>query len=169
MTVAVDRARKELPTWQFFTAFPQIVSRIGHPHDKVQVVLRKIMAKVIERHPQQAMWPTIGVMQSKRTDRKSACEWVLTRAQSNNPHVANMIREGKRLSAALLRLAEDKVDKREVSIITLFPYVKHAVPSKMIMPLQDALTCVLPTNIEQLHGHKPFPQSMVEIQGANVK
>lgn len=123
------------------------------------------MARVIERYPQQAMWPTVGVMQSRRPERKSACDWVLNRAQVNSPPVANMIREADRLSTALLKLADDKVDKREVSIATYFPYVKNAVPSKMIMPLQDALTCALPTSPDQVHTHNPFPQMAVEIQG----
>ena len=39
------------------------------------------MALVIAKYPQQALWPTVGVMQSNRGDRKEACNSVLTRAQ----------------------------------------------------------------------------------------
>ena len=81
ITSSVDKARKDLPAYQFLTAFPQIVSRIGHPKREVQSVLRKIMAVVIERYPQQATWPMVGVMQSKRAERKDACQAALSRAQ----------------------------------------------------------------------------------------
>ena len=78
-----------------------------------------------------------------------------------------MINEAKHLSAALLRLAEDKVDekKRDVSCSTSFPYVKAAMPSKMIMPLQDALTCSLPVGSEGVSTHNPFPFEPVLIDG----
>ncbi len=66
---------------QFFTAYPQIVSRIGHTNKEVAAVLKKIMALVIARYPQQALWPTVGVMQSNRPDRKTASQSVLSRAQ----------------------------------------------------------------------------------------
>ena len=77
----MDKARKELPTYQFLTAFPQVISRIGHPKKEVQALLRKIIALVIIDHPQQALWPIVGVMQSNRPDRKMACEMVVQRAK----------------------------------------------------------------------------------------
>ena len=39
------------------------------------------MALVIQEYPKQALWPTVGVMQSNRAERKTACEEVLKRAQ----------------------------------------------------------------------------------------
>lgn len=81
ITSMVNKARGELPAYQFLTAFPQIVSRIGHPKKEISGLLRKVMALVIQEYPKQAMWPTVGVMQSNRADRKQACMEVLHRAQ----------------------------------------------------------------------------------------
>ena len=87
ITSMVNKARSELPAYQFLTAFPQIVSRIGHPKKEISGLLRKVMALVIQKFPQQAMWPTVGVMQSNRADRKQACLEVVQRAQVRLPHI----------------------------------------------------------------------------------
>ena len=86
----INGARNDLPAYQFLTAFPQIVSRIGHPNKEIHHLLRKIMALVIQEYPKQALWPTVGVMQSNRAERKTACEEVLKRAQ-----VRSATREGE--------------------------------------------------------------------------
>lgn len=52
-----------------------------------------------------------------------------------------------------------------MSISTHYPYVREAFPSRMIMPLQDALTCSLPSTSGLIKTHNPFPGSLVEIRG----
>lgn len=81
-----------------------------------------------------------------------------------------MIRDADNLSRMLLRLADDQIEdrKKELSISTHFPYVNSVFPSKMIMPLQDALTCTLPSSAETIHSHNPFPGSFVEIKGQSL-
>ena len=142
------------------------------------------MALVIASYPQQAMWPTVGVMQSNRPDRKTACQSVLARAQvsslslsdclfqSVGTGIAFIIKQAERLSLVLLKLANDKKDqqkkeehKRDLTISQHFDYVKSAVPSKMIIPLQDALTATLPSTADTVKTHNPFPSSAVEIKG----
>lgn len=78
-----------------------------------------------------------------------------------------MIGDASRLSTVLLKLAVDRVEekKRDLSMKTNFPYVLAALPSKMIMPLQDALTCTLPSTADGIKSHNPFPASPVEIAG----
>ena len=76
----VDKARKELAPYQFLIAFPQIVSRIVLSNENAASVLMKIMALVIQKYPQQALWPTLGLMQSNRPERHDACNSVLQRS-----------------------------------------------------------------------------------------
>jgi serine/threonine-protein kinase ATR len=81
--------------------------------------------------------------------------------------VAVMIRDAQMFSRTLLKLADDKVEDRNksMSITQHYPYVLTVFPSKMIMPLQDALTCSLPSTTDTLKTHNPFPGSLVEIKG----
>lgn len=69
---------------QFLTAFPQLVSRILHPEPSVNGVLYKIIASVIAKYPHQALWPMVGVMQSKRPERSRVCQVVLQRAHASS-------------------------------------------------------------------------------------
>ena len=89
------------------------------------------------------------------------------RQQRNDPGVAQMIAEASRLGSALLRLSEDNTEqkKRDMVLSVHFPYVKSAVPSRMIIPLQDALSCSLPSSAEAMAGHNAFPDNPVEIHG----
>ncbi|WVR00045.1 hypothetical protein IAU59_007187 [Kwoniella sp. CBS 9459] len=139
ITQLLNKARRELPAYQ-------IVSRIVHPHKEVAAVLKKIMATVISRYPQQALWPAVGAMQSKRSERRTAAHEVTARASG---------------------FTDDKVDdkKRTMSIESNFAYVRTALPTRMILPLQDALTCALPTTADTVLSHNPFPTTPVEIAG----
>ena len=78
-----------------------------------------------------------------------------------------MVKEADRLSRTLLALADDKTDdkKRELSISQHFSYAKSVFPSRMIVPLQDALTCTLPSIANTVKSHNPFADHPVELQG----
>jgi len=65
---------------KWLTAFPQLVSRILHPEPSVNTVLYKIIAGVIHKYPNQALWPMVGVMRSNRSERSKVCRIVLDRA-----------------------------------------------------------------------------------------
>lgn len=54
---------------------------------------------------------------------------------------------------------------REVSLNKQYPYVREAFPSRMILPMQDVLTVVLPATGATIKGHNPFPQTTVTIEG----
>lgn len=157
----VGEAAHDLPAYQFYTAFPQIVSRIVHPSVDVSRILRSIMVRVISEYPQQALWPMVGVMKSCQDERRHACIAVFQKATS----ISTTIRDADTFSTILLQFTDHKVDgrKRERSIQSHFPYVKYAFPTKMILPLQDALTCSLPTSSDTVKTHNPFPNTPIEI------
>ncbi|WVQ89598.1 hypothetical protein IAS59_003360 [Cryptococcus gattii] len=79
--------------------------------------------------------------------------------------ISTTIRDADIFSSTLLKFTDHKVDgrKREKSIQSHFPYVKSAFPTKMILPLQDALTCSLPTSSDTVKTHNPFPNAPIEI------
>lgn len=54
---------------------------------------------------------------------------------------------------------------RHASIAKQYPYLQGVFPSQMILPLQDALTCVLPSSGSPLTGHNAFPDEVVTIKG----
>jgi serine/threonine-protein kinase ATR len=77
----MTKARRELPAYEFLTAFPQIASRLGHKTETVRTVIIAIMAKVVSTYPQRALWPMVYLMQSNRPERKRLCAQVTALTQ----------------------------------------------------------------------------------------
>jgi serine/threonine-protein kinase ATR len=67
----IESAIREVPAFKWFTAFPQIVSRIGHRDKDVYQMLGKLMIKVIGEYPNQALWLFASVIHSVKSIRKT--------------------------------------------------------------------------------------------------
>ncbi|KIN07972.1 hypothetical protein OIDMADRAFT_111112 [Oidiodendron maius Zn] len=50
----------KMPAYMFYTALPQIVARIAHPNAEVYNFLHQIIYKVVDAHPQQALWTLLA-------------------------------------------------------------------------------------------------------------
>jgi serine/threonine-protein kinase ATR len=62
---------ERLPAYTWYTAFPQIITRISHPNKSVYDVLSAIIIKVASKYPQQALWSLLPVPKSTAHDRAS--------------------------------------------------------------------------------------------------
>ncbi|WVW85570.1 hypothetical protein I302_107608 [Kwoniella bestiolae CBS 10118] len=116
------------------------------------------------QYPQQALWPTVGAMQSKRSERRQACTEVTNIAAAKHQVIAGLIKDAANFSSVLLRFTDDKVEDkvRQMSMSKDFNQV-WTTRTKMILPLQDALTCELPTTADTVKSHNPFPNAPVSI------
>lgn len=76
----MDRSRGKIMTYQFLTAFPQMISRITHSNKDVQEALIKLVYRVIRDYPLQALWPTIGAIHSKKQDRREVADTILRKS-----------------------------------------------------------------------------------------
>lgn len=174
----MDRCHRELPTFEILTAFPQMASRLGHKTDTIRTTLVRLMGAVLVVYPLQALWPMVYLMQSNRPERKKLCGQVTSRTlvstawepadeQQKNPGLTTLIKDAERFAGHLLRLCNDKVEekRKEMSIEAHYPYMKQAIPTQMMVPLQDALTGSLPSSAENLQTHNPFPIAPVAING----
>lgn len=56
--------------FQWFTAFPQIVSRVGHSNPKVYALLSRLISRVIRDYPHQALWLFASVVKSTKANRE---------------------------------------------------------------------------------------------------
>lgn len=78
-----------------------------------------------------------------------------------------LIADAERFSLHILKLTMEPIsqqDKRSELSLSSYPYMRSITPTRMMMPLQDALTSTLPSSAENIGAHNPFPQPMVEIQ-----
>ncbi|KAJ9093722.1 hypothetical protein QFC21_006318 [Naganishia friedmannii] len=178
----MDVARRELPRYLWLIAFGQIVARIAHPNKTVAAVLLKIMRDVLREYTRQAIWSFVGSYHSRDATSSKArnCQQLFATIKSGDAIGSNaqrIIDSATAFSSMLLRLSEDpgidkdwdpiknrkekpNHNKLHLTIGANFPYASKVFPSEMIMPLQDALTCTLPSSSETLKTHNPFMQGM---------
>lgn len=55
-------------------------------------------------------------------------------------------------------------NKLRLSVSVNFSYANASFPQNMILPLQDALTCTLPSSADTVTSHNPFPRTPVIIK-----
>jgi serine/threonine-protein kinase ATR len=81
MTATISRSLEKLPIYQWLTAFPQVVSRIGHADVATYKVLSRIIIAVIVAYPLQSIWSMVSVSQSKKEDRLVRCKAILNKVR----------------------------------------------------------------------------------------
>ena len=66
---------------QWMTAFPQIVSRIGHQLPSAYKLISDLIVKVLSEYPQQGLWYFTSVVQGKSADREQRGKHILERVR----------------------------------------------------------------------------------------
>jgi len=61
---------KQLPAYVWYTAIPQLVSRLGVEHTEVFEITKDILCSILESYPAQACWHLTGVAESKLETRR---------------------------------------------------------------------------------------------------
>jgi serine/threonine-protein kinase ATR len=167
----------KLPAYMFYTALPQIVSRITHPNQEVFKLLQTIIYKVVVAHPQQALWSLLAVCTSNQQERRTRGGGVLSLLIKNNkrPSVEStshdiraMIKNGEKLAEQLLMAcnAGDFHGNRTIlaSLTKDIGFVqKTCLPSLLAAPVESVLTATLPTLTDDTKGHRAFSRDVVTI------
>jgi hypothetical protein len=63
---------------KWFTAFPQIVSRVSHSNPEVYKYLSQLIITVMEAYPKQALWLFMSVVKSTKENRQSRGRQILS-------------------------------------------------------------------------------------------
>jgi serine/threonine-protein kinase ATR len=163
----------KLPAYMFYTALPQIVSRITHPHNEVFKLLTSMIVKVVNAHPRQALWSVLAVCTSNQSDRRTRGGIILQAVKNGRksglPHdIKAMIRNGEKLAEQLLLACNSGDFQGNRTIFAsltkdLAFNQKACLPSVMAMPVQSVLTATLPTLTDNVAGHKAFSRDIVTI------
>ncbi|KAJ4479010.1 hypothetical protein J3R30DRAFT_3881305 [Lentinula aciculospora] len=169
---AVSGAIKNSPVYKWFTAFPQIVSRIGHINPEVYKQLARLIAKVIQSYPNQALWLFAAVIKSKKRERSQRGSLILERIR-NNPSLANsslpkLVNQSLDMTNELLELCNfhtPNLEKKRLTMTRDFPRLAGLGKSNLIIPLQESLTASLPPASVSDSLHQPFPSNAPTFAG----
>lgn len=171
ITKAIDAAHEKIPAYKFLTAFPQLISRICHPHTEVAALLRRIIAKTLLGHTQQCMWMMISVLKSSYNVRAKRCREILDMAVARQPSLRTFFADATNLADRLVELANKSVEDGimtlsvEKTFRALPRLLSQAQFSKIMIPLQWLMTVTLPTTPGENIDHNPFSRDPVYIVG----
>ncbi|CAH1797711.1 unnamed protein product [Owenia fusiformis] len=171
MNESIAKLGNELPPYTFLTAFPQLISRICHPHNMVFQVLSELISNMMHNYPQQAMWLMMAVSKSSYKIRQSRCHTIIAKARQKDKSLNKFIHDAIKLADRLLDLCNRHVESGQ----NVFSISQHFKPlqrlmddvdfSKIIIPLQTMMNVTLPTTSGPHSEHDPFPieQTMMNV------
>jgi serine/threonine-protein kinase ATR len=165
-----------MPAFIFYTALPQIVARIVHPHPEVYLLLETIIVKVVENYPQQAMWAVLTCMpnsrqpsdrQPERRARGSTLWNAVRKAGGERGGLKEMLKSGEKLAQQLLAACvhgEFSSNRTVVASITKDLKFRHScTPCPLVVPTESCLVPTLPTMTDNMKKHKPFSRDAITI------
>lgn len=172
MNKQVKKYGEKVPTYLYYTALNQMLTRISHKDTKVYEILAGIIIRVIAAHPQQGLWPLLAVVKSSKPDRVNRGGYVLSklkergkplRHENNNLDIKQLIAQGQRLADTLLHACNVPVDARtaQVSLTRDLGFNAKVAPCALVVPVEKALTATLPIGGEDvsMKNHRAFPMS----------
>ena len=175
---SVSNALQRIPTFAFLTVYPQLVSRICHPEERVFETLSNIIMKVLFLYPNQAIWMLIAVKNSSVELRKNRCKMVIDKAIRQQPDLKKFIMDSSELAEKLVQLGNLNVETgvTSLSLASSFRPLKKIVESRdfsrLLIPSQFQITLQLPTNENNSNlpsnqnpyrTHNPYPLELVYI------
>ncbi|KAA8546139.1 hypothetical protein F0562_020967 [Nyssa sinensis] len=148
---------KDLPTYQWLTVLPQLVSRICHQNEEIVRLVKHIITSVLRQYPQQSLWIMAAVSKSTVPSRREAAAEIIQAArrgsgQTNSGN--NLFAQFATLIDHLIRLCfhAGQSKAKTINISTEFSALKRMMPLEIIMPIQQSLTVNLPTYDVSLTG-----------------
>eukprot|EP01050_Picozoa_sp_SAG11_P004670 SAG11_NODE_304_length_10999_cov_3.121376_1_plen_1446_part_10 len=78
----IEQLQTTIPSYQWFTALPQLISRTGHKHAGTQALLKKVIATIVANHPLQASWLVVPATKTKNRFRAATALEIIRDAES---------------------------------------------------------------------------------------
>ncbi|KAK4058120.1 hypothetical protein OIO90_000859 [Microbotryomycetes sp. JL221] len=168
MNRIIHKTVKGLPTYEFLTVLPQLVSRILHQNDHVWDVLQQILHAVLREYPQHGFWGMASgaksTIEKRRRRNMKILDFAKSSATKDNRQLAvEILDQGLRLVDELLRLCNWPIQKTDnLSMCKTFPQLDNMMPLSLIIPTQSSLTVTLPARSDAILQHNAFPDRLVK-------
>ncbi|KAH7552423.1 hypothetical protein BM1_08374 [Bipolaris maydis] len=167
-------AGERMPAFAWYTAFPQIITRISHPNKNVWDALQMIIIRVASSYPQQSLWALLAVLHSTQDDRRIRGSAVLQKLRDTSKRkgtsvdLKNLIIQGQRLTDALLAACDAPIESRvaRVSLARDLGFNHKLAPTQLVVPIETNLLPNLPVghDSQAIRRHNPFPVDPITIQ-----
>lgn len=147
LNATISNALQKIPTYAFLTVYPQLVSRICHPEERVFETLSNILMKVFFLYPCQAIWMLIAVKNSSVELRKTRCKIIMDKVVRQQPDLRKFIADSSELAEKLVNLGNMNVDNN-VNQLSLASYFR---PLKKLVESRDFSKILIPSQFQAIH------------------
>ena len=169
----VSNMVRSIPAIAFYTALPQLISRVGHRDGDTSETVILILKRLLVKFPQQTMWSVGWLRNSANVTRAKAGEEIFRGAQKNLREKEDfkkhdLIEASKTLFAFLLGIAKHKVKNDKKSFTVQQMKLRGADLSEFVPPVQAALS-VLPSSIGHSRSSENFPAFVPRMRAISSK
>lgn len=164
---------RQIPASAFYTAMPQIISRIKHYDVETTTVVRSILRRILVKFPAQAMWPLAWLRQSRERDRCQAGESIFREAErslqkSSAQTLHALLVASKSLFLYFHKLAKFEVKNPKCTDVSVKGWKGEVDLSEFIPPVQAALTVSLATG-DSGRSRDLFPRQVPRMRSFHKK
>ncbi|KAF4553624.1 Phosphatidylinositol -3 and 4-kinase-like protein [Elsinoe fawcettii] len=165
-----------VPRYVFYTALPQLISRISHPNAKVAEVLSLIITGIVSWHAQQGLWALLPVARATAQDRATRGREIIaklrdsrskSKSDTGGHEVRNLVIQGQKLQEALLNACDVQLEGRatNASLSRDLGFNHKLAPNPLVIPFQHNLTPNYPTvqDAGYIRNFKAFAADRVTI------
>ncbi len=156
---------KRIPAVAYYSALPQLISRIGHGDDDTVTILHLLLKRVLSKFPAQALWHLGWLRHSIHKDRQKKGEEIFKGAQktltrNEDMKMHDLLEGSKSLFKFLIDLAKhvpSRIDQR--SNFSVKQWKGNVELKEFVPPVQAALT-VSQNAIDLANSSEAFPKNV---------
>lgn len=171
----LQKYSERIPPYVFYSALPQLISRITHPQPEVWKQLASMITRIVSAYPNEALWALFPVLRATDRTRAERGQEIINRLKDprsklkfDSADIKTLILAGQRLCDGLLNACEEHVEPRKahVSLSKDLKFNHKLAPSALVVPIEATLTASLPNDadLDKIRRHKGFTQDKVTIQ-----
>lgn len=166
-------AIKNVPTYTWLSAMPQIISRVCHDNPSVKSVLSTLIQKMFRKYPHQCIWMAMGVLRAKhREQAKNEIRSIVEKAISGREDMKRVHDDALEFAHLLSLLCkhpfgEHSPTKVKLSTVTRLAPLRKLQSLEVLVPTEAFLSGTLPLDNRSNDRWDPF--SGGDVQTAKVQ
>lgn len=156
---------KKIPAQAFYTAMPQLISRVIHDDQETALVVRGILKRVLIKFPAEAMWALGWLRHSKQVGRREVGEAIFSEAISalskhKTERYGKILVDSKSLFNYLQDIAKHIIKDANATKIGIRPWKGTSDLSDFVPPTQAALSISVNTGDSDRSSKELFPRQV---------
>ena len=152
---------KKIPAHIYYSAIPQLVSRVNHQDNETQQIVKEVLTKVLSQYPEQTMWHLAWLLHSQHHARAEIGHEIFDGAQRVLHHegrdqLHDLLVCSQGLFKWLVDLAKYQPKDSRAESISIRPWKGERPLEEFVPPVQAALSLTSSLKSDLGKGHINF-------------